>query len=310
METQVTPAVTGPGDRPPEASLLARIHPLAFALLSLGLVFVLYQIIGGGITFLLLGGTIDQSNVDVVRWATLLSQLLFILVPTLILGRLRFGSFREAFPLRFPRLSELLVSIVAVFALQQVLQVYMMAQDALPLPEVLRKFVEMLKEVFEQTYRVLVSARSPGEFLAVVLTVAVVPALAEEFFFRGLVQKTFSQAAGGMQAAILAGIVFGLYHLNPLNVVPLIMLGVYFGFLVYRTGSLTLALVAHFFNNFLACTAAYLQIDEEFLALAPGSVPSIPILAVTVVVFGVVFLGANAYLIWITRTDDRSMASR
>jgi membrane protease YdiL (CAAX protease family) len=157
--------------------------------------------------------------------------------------------------------------------------------------------------VFETTYRVLVTADSPTEFLAVVITVAVVPAIAEEFFFRGLVQNTLGQAFGGLRAAVLAGVVFGLYHLNPLNVVPLIALGVYFGFLAYRTGSLSLALAAHFFNNFLACAAAYYKVDEEFLALAPGAVPSLPILASTVVVFGVVFLAANAYLVWITRTD-------
>jgi len=309
MEDQMTPEQKGQAEPAPPAPPLGWIHPVVFALLSLALVFVLYQVVGGGVTFLLLGGTIDQSNVDVVRWATLFSQLLLILVPTLILGHLRFGSLSGAFRLRLPRVSELLVSIVAIFALQQVLQVYMLAQDALPLPEVLRKFVDLLKQVFEQTYRVLVTARSPGEFVIVVLSVAVVPAIAEEFFFRGLIQKTLGQAAGGLQAAILAGIVFGLYHLNPLNVVPLVILGIYFGFLVYRTGSLSLALAAHFFNNFLACTAAYLEIDEEFIALAPGTVPSMSILIATTVVFSVIFLAGNAYLVWSTRSTARSESS-
>ena len=309
MEAPLRSIVPEPTERPPEGHLLARMHPMIFAVLSLLLVFILYQLVGGGIAFLLLGGAIDQSNVDLVRWATLLSQLLLILVPTMVLGRLRFGSLRSAFRLRLPRPTELIVSLVAVFALQQVLQVYMLAQDALPLPDVLRKAVEMLKQIFEQTYRVLVDARSPGEFVVVVLAVAVVPAIAEELFFRGLIQKTVGQATGGLQAAILVGVVFGLYHLNPLNLVPLVILGTYFGFLVYRTGSLSLALAVHFFNNFLACMAAYIGIDEEFLALSPGSAPSIPMLLATVVVFGVVFVAANAYVVWSTRTDDSSTVS-
>jgi hypothetical protein len=131
-------------EKPPVRSRAAQIHPLLFALVSLVLVFFLYQMIGGGITFLVLGGTIDQNNVTLVRWATVASQILFILIPTLILGRARFGSFAQGFRLRLPRPTELLVSIVAVFALQQVLQVYMLAQDALPMPEVIRKFVVML----------------------------------------------------------------------------------------------------------------------------------------------------------------------
>lgn len=284
--------------------VLAHIHPVAFALLSLGVIFVLYQIVGGGITFVLLGGTIDVENVHVVRWATLISQVLFILLPTLVLGMLRYGSLRAAFRFRPPRLSELIAAVVAVFALQQILQVYMLAQDAIPLPEMIRKFLDMLKQVFEQTYRVLVTARSPGEFLAVVVTVAVVPALAEEFFFRGLVQKALGESAGGLRAAVLAGMLFGVYHLNPLNVVPLMCLGVFFGLLVYRTGGLSLAVAAHFFNNFLASLAAYLGIDEEFIALAPGSAPSVPILVATVLVFGLIFLATMYVLLKPRAADD------
>jgi len=44
--------------------LLRRLHPAIFALLALGLVFFLYQIVGGGITLLLSRGNVTDMDVN------------------------------------------------------------------------------------------------------------------------------------------------------------------------------------------------------------------------------------------------------
>ncbi len=65
------------------------MHPAAFAILALGVVFVLYQLVGGAATLLLAGGRITTDTIALVRWSTLVGQILFILVPTIVLVRLR-----------------------------------------------------------------------------------------------------------------------------------------------------------------------------------------------------------------------------
>jgi membrane protease YdiL (CAAX protease family) len=149
-----------------------------------------------------------------------------------------------------------------------------------------------------------VTARSPAEFAGVVVAVALVPAVCEELLFRGLVQKSMEQAAGALPGAVVTGIIFGAYHLNPLSVVPLVVLGVFFGYLVVRTGSTTLAVAAHFFNNFIACTAVYLKVNDDFIALSPSGHPSASLVLVNIVLFGLVFLASLAYLTSLSR--DRS----
>jgi membrane protease YdiL (CAAX protease family) len=204
-----------------------------------------------------------------VRWSTLIGQLLFILVPTLILTHLRYGKIREPLRLRLPTVAQILVVLVGVFALQQVLQGYMMLQEAIPLPAGVQRWVDLIKDMFEATYRLLVTATSPLELLLVVLTVAVVPAVSEEVLFRGLVQRDLESLVGGTKSAVIAGLLFALYHLNPFSLVPLATLGIVFGLIVYRSGNLTLAMIAHFLNNFLASLALYYNIDEDFLMTAP-----------------------------------------
>lgn len=285
---------------PPLLPFFQRIPVLPFALLSLGIIFFLYQFVGGGITFVLFRGTITEENVGLVRWSTLIGQVLFILLPTLLLTKLRGHSPVRYLRLHIPEYREVVLTVIAVFALQQILQGYMALQDAVPLPSKVQEFVTQFKKLFEETYRLLVVSHSPGEFLFVVFVVALVPAFAEELLFRGLVQRSVEEATDGLRAAVVAGIIFGAYHLNPFSFIPLIVLGVYFGFIVYRSRNISVAISAHFFNNFVACAAAYVQLDEDFVAIAPGRHPSTFLVSANSAIFLLVFLLASYYYIHVT----------
>ena len=310
MEEIPTPEQTQPPMVPPEQPperlpLLRRMHPAAFVLLALGLIFFLYQIVGGAITLLISGSSITEMNVTLMRWMTLAGQLVFIFVPTLLLARARYPDLGHIFRLHVPDYRDIIATTIAVFALQQLMQVYMVLQDAIPLPPEVQRLIKTFKDMIDQTYRVLVTAKNPLEFAFVVVTVALVPALCEEFLFRGLVQGTLEQGIGGIRAAIVAGVIFGAYHLNPFSLVPLVVLGVYFGYMVYRSDNLTVAISAHFFNNFVACVALYLNVDDDFIALAPSGEWSWPILASNFTLFGLVFLAATYYFIVVTRGRDQ-----
>jgi hypothetical protein len=282
------------------------MHAVPFVLTALAIVFFLYQIVAGGVTLLLAGGSITANTIDWVRWSTLIGQLLFLLVPTLVLTHLRYGRIVLPLRLRLPTVPQVIVVLIGVFALQQVLQGYMLLQEAIPLPAGLQRWVDMIKDMFEATYRVLVTARTPLELVLVICTVAVVPAVSEELLFRGLVQRDLESVVSGRTSAILAGVIFGLYHLNPFSLVPLITLGVAFGLIVYRSGNITLAMAAHFLNNFLASIALYLNMNEDFLITAPDGGETTAAAVLNTVVFGMVFVGAMYYFVRITRPSEQA----
>ena len=271
--------------------------PVPFAILSLSLVFFTYQIVGGLVTFFLFNAKVNEENVQLVRWSTLVGQLLLILVPTILIAKARHGDFKSFFRIKFPDLRLVLLSLAAVFALQQLLQGYMMLQDLIPLPHDVQEVIRQIKDLFEGMYKILITARSPAEFIFVVLVVALTPALCEEVLFRGLIQRNLEAASNGFRAAVIGGIIFGLYHLNPFSFIPLAVLGIYFGFLVYRSNNLSLAIAAHFFNNFVACLAVYLQLDDDFIVIAPNGAPGSATLIVNFLVFGLVFLVATYYFV-------------
>jgi membrane protease YdiL (CAAX protease family) len=283
-----------------------------FAFISLVAVFFTYQLLGGGLTFLLFGMNPGVNEVAAYRWATMVGQILFLLAPTVVLAKLRFPNVKNCFRFGPFNLKEVLLVLVAVVTLQQLLQGYLMLQDSIPIsfPPVVQKLIDQVKDMMEEMYRMLTMAHSLPEFFFVVLVIAVTPAVCEELLFRGLIQRTLEdehstasfgkKSTRGLTAAIVAGVIFALYHLNPFTLVPLAALGVYFGFVVYRTQNIITSIAAHFFNNFLACLAVYLQLKDDFVALAPTSEPSSMVLAVNYSVCAVVFIAATYYLVRIT----------
>lgn len=277
-----------------------------FAALALIGIFILYQIVGGALTLILFGLDISAADTTGIRVATMVGQILFLLLPTVILARLRFPSVTNIFRLGGINVKEIAAVIIAVVALQQVLQGYLLVQEAIPVgfPPVVQRFIDEVKQMMKQMYDMLTAAESLPEFLFVVLVIAVTPAVCEELLFRGLIQRTLERSSVeryGLRAAVLAGVIFGLYHLNPFTLIPLMALGVYFGFVVYRTQNILPAIVAHFCNNFLACLVLYLRLDENFVALSPTERPDALTLALNILLGAVVFLAATYYLVRITK---------
>lgn len=262
------------GPQPEEPSFVERhhIHPVVFAVLSLFVVFVLYQLVAGTVTFLLVGSsTVTRENVTEIRLLTMAGQLLCILLPTLVLARLLSRNISTVFGWRIPSVSETLYAVLGLFFLQQMFQIYLFFQDMIPLPDAVRHMVDPFKKMIEEMFRELVQAESLPELVFVILVVAVVPAIVEELLFRGLIQRSFEKSFSGIHAAVLAGTIFGLYHFNPFAVVPLVGLGCYFGFLRYRSRSIILAMTAHFLNNALAAIAVYFQMESEMIIGAKES---------------------------------------
>ncbi|MBI4418132.1 MAG: CPBP family intramembrane metalloprotease [Ignavibacteriales bacterium] len=288
----LSPVETTEGTERPSFVERHRVHPILFALGSLIIVFVLYQLVAGTITFLLVGGTtVNRDNVDAIRLLTMAGQIVCILLPTLVLARLLSRRSADVFKWRIPPVPETIYAILGLVMLQQVFQIYLFFQDMIPVPEVLRKVLDPFKQMLEEMFKSLVRAESLGELGFVILVVAFVPAVVEELLFRGLIQRAVEKVLPGLQAAVLAGIVFGLYHFNPFAVIPLVGLGCYFGILRYRSQSVVIAMTAHFVNNALAAVAAYFQMESETIfGVRPETSPNIAAVLVQLVLYLTVFI--------------------
>lgn len=105
-------------------------------------------------------------------------------------------------------------------------------------------------------------ARTAGGRLALtVLAVAVAPVL-EEFFFRGLIQRSLERRLGAGRGIVAAAGLFAIAHFLPW-VLPLhLFLGLAFGYAVYATRSIWTGVLLHAANNAAAVVGLRMQAEN------------------------------------------------
>ncbi|HRE40049.1 MAG TPA: CPBP family intramembrane metalloprotease [Ignavibacteria bacterium] len=255
----------------------ADVNPVLFVCIVLFVVFIAYQVIGALITFLVTGGDIkvDSSNVVLMRILISFSQFMFILFPAILLSMLQGNKSSSVFRLKNPPLNILLLSILGILLIQPSLQVIIHLQDKLflAIPGVSDLYTQ-LKEIFKQLEEFTISiinASSVFEFIGVVFVIAVTPAICEEFLFRGLILKNFERVLSWIKACVFTGVLFAIFHFQPINIIPLILLGIFLSVITVASDSIYPAIICHFLNNFIAALAFYIYGKEDFTKEFSGS---------------------------------------
>jgi sodium transport system permease protein len=95
------------------------------------------------------------------------------------------------------------------------------------------------------------------------LVVAITPAICEELLFRGLLLSAL-RGLGMWPALLITSLLFGLAHASIYRLLPTLFLGLVFGYLVWRSGSVLTGIVAHALNNGLMATLVHYRPLGEF----------------------------------------------
>ena len=104
--------------------------------------------------------------------------------------------------------------------------------------------------------------------LVLVLVAAVLPAVFEELFFRGVLMRSLSRG-GDLTAIIISALCFALCHGSLQNFVGPFAAGLIYGYMVYALGSVWPAVTAHFINNVFNMLMGYATKAYEALGLWP-----------------------------------------
>jgi membrane protease YdiL (CAAX protease family) len=96
-----------------------------------------------------------------------------------------------------------------------------------------------------------INLKSVGGFFVGVIALAVLPAIFEEFIFRGMLYQGLQKKMGVKGAIILSALLFALMHTSIQQTAYQIILGAMFAYAFYLTGSLLAPIILHFCNNFI-----------------------------------------------------------
>lgn len=95
------------------------------------------------------------------------------------------------------------------------------------------------------------------------ISVSVFAPLFEEWLCRGLVLRGLLQKTHPTSAILVSAAFFAVLHMNPWQALAAFILGVLFGYVYYKTGSLKLTMLMHCVNNTLAVVFTKIPAFEE-----------------------------------------------
>jgi membrane protease YdiL (CAAX protease family) len=148
-------------------------------------------------------------------------------------------------------------------------------------------------ELAEQITKMVLIFKSFSDFLLKTLLVAFLPAFSEELFFRAGIQKEMTEGRMNANLAIiLTALIFSAFHMQFDGFLPRFFLGLILGYVYYWSGSLTISIIIHFFNNFILLLSAYLN-PELINSETEAGMPQIPIYILLISIVSVFILRAK-----------------
>jgi len=175
--------------------------------------------------------------------------------------------------------------------------------QSLKFPDFLAEYEQMAlaKEVeLAEITEILTTFDSIGQFLLGVLVIAAIPAIGEEFLFRGIIQNYILKMGKNYHLAIwIAALIFGAFHLQFYGLVPRILLGALFGYLYVWSGSLWVAILAHFINNGFTLLMSYMhQKGGVEYNIQSATLPPVYMILLALVFFiGLVYIFRKQYFV-------------
>jgi sodium transport system permease protein len=152
-----------------------------------------------------------------------------------------------------------------------------------------------------------------ASLLGVILAVAIVPGVCEEFFFRGVLFSSLRSVTTPWRTIVAAAVLFGLFHvvagttLMPERFLPSTFMGLVLGWVRLRTGSVMPSMLLHSFHNGFILSVAHWHEDLAARGLGIDEATHLPALWLTLA--GVGMLIAIVWTIFATKPADTEMAA-
>lgn len=274
--------------------LLLLVWTVAGAFVMTILSFLLLWAFKGSVVFesLMVGSDLMQADVNTMKWVQLGSSIGIFVLPPLLLGislspKQRFYTLQGGWkPILF------LLTAAILFAATPLMHGLIELNKQMTFPEswaALEQWMMQKEGEMERLTKWFLQDTSYPALFLNLLVMAVAPAIGEELFFRGALQKIMISWWKNPHVAIwFVAIFFSAIHLQFYGFLPRVLLGLLFGYLYYWGKNIWLPIFAHFINNAMVVVTAFvmqrrgLSIDDAGLE---EQIP-LPLYAVCAVIAG------------------------
>ena len=232
---------------------------LIFTSISYGYMMILLDTSLNGVIFFFE----DLTNTVVIYYLKVLQAIntisLFI-IPSIIFSYLCGINLKLH---KIPNRQIILISSVIILLINPLINYLYQLNKVITLPEWMILY-EIKVEVLTKAFLVM---NNISDMFINILIIAFIASLAEELFFRGVLQQMFIKWSGKVHLSILiTAALFSAVHMQFHGFLPRFVLGIFLGYLFYWNKNLWVPIIAHFLNNAVIILFSYYPI-KEFIPL-------------------------------------------
>lgn len=203
-----------------------------------------------------------NSNINYLKFLQSILSIFMFIIPPIVFWIFFSDNAVKALNLnKIPNYKTIILSLAIIMISLPFINLLSEINSNLKLPESLSQVEKWMKDT-EQANADLTNkflkVDNVSQLIINILIMAMIPAIGEEMFFRGCLQKIFTGKNHKTLAVWITAFFFSAFHLQFYGFLPRFMLGAMFGFLLIWTRSLWIPIISHFFNNFCAVLGVYL----------------------------------------------------
>lgn len=199
----------------------------------------------------------------VLRISTVLQDILVFIAPALLAAitvtRLPATFLRlDAKPKLWTLLLACLILVTSIPAMDWVIAL----NENITLPESLSGIESKLREMEDSSTVAIALLQGNGSVMDLLMSVLIIgclTGLCEEMFFRGALQGLlFATKLKKHLAVWIAAAIFSLLHFEFFGFIPRLLLGAYFGYLIWWSGSIWIPVIVHALNNSIVVVSTWI----------------------------------------------------
>ena len=180
-------------------------------------------------------------------------------MPALVVAYFTKGSFASNLGFK-PITNEKQVGIVILLAFTGLILSGALGDltDKITFSTSIRNWATNLEAQYKKALMAMTQMRSIGDLILAIVAIAVVPAIVEELYFRGTLQKIITDWSGKpFFAIVITAILFSAFHFSYFGFLSRMSLGIVLGLIYYYTKTIWLPILMHFVNNAIGVAALY-----------------------------------------------------
>ena len=158
-----------------------------------------------------------------------------------------------------------LLALVIIFAAFFTVALMAMINESLVhlLPKASQKWIENGEADANGVLDNVLLIKTPADLAMAIFLVGALPAIGEELFFRGILQKLFIQIfKSAWPGIIFTAFLFSAFHMQFMGFLPRMALGIILGALYWYSGSIITSMLGHFAFNSINVLLIYFKVSD------------------------------------------------